>query len=602
MNQSVARDLEFYGRGEDLPPVFVRGRSDLACLGFAEIVDGVFAAGIKSDYVSHAEDATLFHVDGVGVLDGTVVGNPSDYAAAFRKSPLANWSSIRGCAAMYGTTSGAQEAWILSDPLGGAVIYHYHVEGTDMISTSMTSLVRVASSLGLPLNKSALWFAELLASEAGGFSATSSIEEIQALPPQSFAVITRGRVEVQTYENAIGAESNSLDSLFDRAVDEIRESAFAYGQIAGERTAHLSAGADSRLSAAALVCAGVDNQFNFYCASNSVTREFEIAAKVATHMNLRMTNHSGLRVAIAPSSAFESTSAVLLGSQGMKHYGPFKSTLSSSGVILTGLYGELFRSFYSRRFANDRLSGELMLKAIWNSRLTDQRTGILRTEVIHSATRSIDAAILNARELGIREDAVGDYLYGTVRNRFFGAHTQMETSRYVKQGTVLYSPAGFEYALRMPVADRSSGRLMYDLFKVFSERSLEIPFDSRKFGDSVTKAVDFPRQVQIENLKPVELVDAAVPPEKLHFGIVPTTKVTTAHLREGRKLGLPAWRVAYEPVAREMIDDFCRDHSDVAGKIFEVERLKKMVSRPLKRKSDIRLVTRLASYLPWLLG
>lgn len=602
---STAKDKTTMGfrGGQQLPPVLVYSQNKLGDLEANRAFGNLYVFGDTFPAVTTLSGDTVFHIDGIGVYKNRVIESVLDVLPKEDLDLKEVFSNTHGAVAGYTINFERRIVRILPDPLGGAIVYRYAAEGVDMLSTSMNALVILARQLGLKLTKSATWFAELIATESGGMGAESSYEEISTLAAGDFL---EGDVEVARvvrYKSAIWddlGDAKPTPALFDAIVHEMASNARAYGRRPGPKVAHLSAGGDSRLSAAALVHESVDQEFNFYCAGNSGGRENVIAGEVAQHLGLCMGNDSGLRTPVVPRTAFESVAVALMDTEGIKHYSPFRTTLGSDGLILTGMYGGILRGFYSPGLKRlEKKDGRSVLGAIWSSRLHDPTSGILNGNIVDRTATSLDSKLSLGRDRGIYEDALGDYLYASVRQRYFGAHTLMETSRYVKQASLLYSPAALKYALSLSLDHRESGRLVFDLYNRLCRRALEIRFDSEKFGQDVLRDPQFPRRLSYPNLE-LEPTDNGLIPARADFGITPTTTIKKSHKVKARKLGLPAWRVAYEPIARRMVSDWLKKSPEVAGQVFDLKNLNNLVERPCTTTATIKLVTRIGSYLPWL--
>lgn len=593
--------LSFRG-GQKHPPVLLYTKTQLPELASYQVMGELYIVENGALPVSISSGDTILHVDGIGVYNDQLIESPSDLQQFSNQNLIQIFGNTRGAVAGYSIDLERKVTRILPDPLGGAIIYRYKAHGVEMLSTSMSAITTLARHLKLSLTRSPTWFAELIAAESGGFGAESSYEEIGTLPAGTYLEGDENSTRVIQYDSSVWDELGATQPsshLLDQIVHEITSNARAFGKRKGSKTAHLSAGGDSRLSAATLVREGIADDFNFYCAGNSISREYIIAGEVAQHLGLRLTDDSGLRTPVVPRTAFESVAVALLSSEGMKHYAPFKSTLGSDGLILTGMYGGNLRAFYSSGLERiQKKDGRSVLSAIWNNRLQNPENGILSDEAIQATSAGIDKRLAEARDRGISEDALGDYLYASVRQRYFGAHTLMETSRYVKQGSVLYSPTALKYSLASPLREREGGKLVYDLYQHILPAALEIRFDSEKFDDSILTNPTFPTRV---TYPPKELPPsgAKMVPERANFGVTPKASISKSDKIRARKLGLPAWRIAYEPISRAMIADWVKDSPEKARRTFDLRNLTHLIDSPCTSKSEIKLVTRIASYLPW---
>lgn len=588
--------------GQQNPPILICTKSEVPNLATYRVFENlyIFNSTICPNTLPSGE--TVLHVDGIGVYEDLLIESAHSFANLKFQDLTEVFGNTRGAVAGYVVDLERQVARILPDPLGGAMIYRYCAHGIEMLSTSLSAITELARHLGLQLTKSSAWFAELIATESGGFGAKSSYEEIDTLPAGTYFELARNETRAVRYKmsawDELGTTAPTAD-LLEQVVFEMSSNARVLAERKGPKTAHLSAGGDSRLSAAFLVSEHVSDNFNFYCAGNSVSQENIIAGEVAQHLNLRMTVDSGLRTPIVPRTAFESVAVALLGTDGMKHYAPFRSTIGSDGLILTDMYGGILRAFYSSGLEHlSRKDGRSVLSAIWNRRLHEPERGILSGAVIQKTADGLDSKLNEGRERGVAEDALGDYLYASVRQRYFGAHTLMETSRYVKQASVLYSPSALKYSLALPLPEREDGKLVYELYKSVLPEALEIRFDSEKFGQSILSDQLFPKRITYPP-KEIPKTDSQLTPERADFGVTPKVSISKEHKAKARKLGLPAWRVAYEPVSRMMIKDWMRNSPETAQQVFNLENLNRLTENPCTSKADIRLVTRIASYLPW---
>lgn len=588
--------------GQQNPPILVYTKSEIPNLATYHVFENLYIFNSTTPPYTLPSGETVLHVDGIGVYEDLLIESGSSLASLKVQDLAEVFGNTRGAVAGYVIDLERQVARILPDPLGGAMIYRYRANGIEMLSTSLSAITELVRHLGLQLTKSSAWFAELIATESGGFGAKSSYEEIDTLPAGTYFELVRSEARTVKYRlsawDELGATAPTPD-LLEQTVFEMTSNARVLGKRKGPKTAHLSAGGDSRLSAAFLVTEQVSDNFNFYCAGNSISQENIIAGEVAQHLNLRMTVDSGLRTPIVPRTAFESIAVALLGTDGIKHYAPFRSTLGSDGLILTGMYGGILRAFYSSGLEHlSKKDGRSVLSAIWNKRLHEPERGILSGAVIEKTTDGLDSKLKEGRERGVAEDALGDYLYASVRQRYFGAHTLMETSRYVKQASVLYSPSALKYSLALPLPEREDGKLVYELYKSVLPAALEIRFDSEKFGQSILSDKRFPKRITYPP-RQVATSDSQLAPERADFGITPKVSISKAHKIKARKLKLPAWRVAYEPVSRMMITDWVRSSPEKAQQVFNLENLNRLTEKPCTSKADIKLVTRIASYLPW---
>lgn len=592
----------------DYPPVFLKGklpepfstfrwREDLYIIGQSH-VPSLVGPGI-----------TVLHVDGAAVFDGTFCTVPTDFTIRCEdQSQLIDRLStkMRGAAALYVADEHATELLILPDQLSAALLFTYSDSRIQAASTSLRALVRTLRAVGASLTKSQDFFVELLASDAGGYT-PSSYEEIETAPQHSYVVFGPSDMSYRSYASASATPlvETGLDyeEHLHLAAEEITENAAAAATMPGTLTAHLTAGADSRLVGAALTAAGVADKFVFFCGANAVTREQDIAQLIAGHMGWMMTHHPGTATATTVPGTVQGRQATLEAAEGVKTTGPTEGQLRSRGLVLTGYNGEALKSFYSGRVETltpGAFDAETFLRAVWPKNLIDPEAGLVRPEAVERIRSSVQASIDDARDRGVPVETIGDYLYLKSRNRYFAWHSAMEGSRYRAQFTPLYSPAMVRLAMSMPLAYRTSGRITFDLFRLLAPRTLEVPFDAPKFRGDVGKKFDAISKPDPSSI-PVAEYDARTKPKAA--GTYRRGKVVTptrAHVERARGLtGVTAADVANEEMYRTQVRRLVLGRDSPVTGVLRDSQVRRLTGSAANTRYKVRTLGRLASYLPW---
>lgn len=588
----------------DYPPVFLKGdlpehfsslrwRDDLYIVGQSHLPKPV-GPGLAA-----------LHLDGAGVFDGSFCTSPTDFSVhtADRADLIRRiGTEMRGAMALYVTDEQRRELLILPDQLSAAIVFVYRGPGLIGASTSLRALASVLRAAGAQLTKSAGYFVELLASEAGGHT-PSSYDEIGAVPMDSYLSLSARGVEYTrypTFEPLFQSGINYEEQLR-KAADEIVENAAISGTSSGPLTSHLTAGADSRLVGAALHAAGVDSKFVFFCSENSVTREQDIAKKVAGHMGWTMTRHSGTASASRVVGTAASRLASLEASEGLKFIGPTEGQLRSPGLVLTGYNGEALKSFYSGRVnavTPGEFTAETYQNTIWAKNLIDPEKGLLEPDAVGQVRNSITADIDQARDAGFPTEAIGDFLYLKARNRYFAWHSAMEGSRYRAQFTPLYSPAMVRLAMSVPLSYRAQGKLTFDLFQLLAPKALEVLFDSQKFyGETAER---FGSIDKIEKPAEPEYDGRKNPVAPTSYSRGPRVSVSAEHVERARKLtGVTAADVANEENHRKLVRRLAQGPSSSISNVFRESALRRLTGSAASTRYRVRVLGRLAAYLPW---
>lgn len=590
----------------DYPPVFVVGRAPEHFESF-RWSGNLYIVGQKHLPVPLGPGTAALHIDGAGVFEGRFCTTPTGFDGIDldRDTLIRRFGDhARGAMALYVADSQRHELLLLPDQMSAAIVFVYRGPSVSACSTSLRALARVLRGMGISLTKSSEFFVEVLATEAGGH-APSSYDEIDTAPLHAYVTVSDRGISFSRYPGFVDLYQPGMnyEEQLAIAAEEIVENAALSATQTGTLTSHLTAGADSRLVGAALHAAGVDHKFVFYCAENAVTREQDIARRIAGHMNWTMTRHPGVSTAYKIPGVVYQRHAILEASEGLKAVGPTEGNLRVPGLVLTGYNGEAVRSFYSTRVESltpGRYDADAHLQATWPKRIWDPEAGLVERAAIERTLHRIDSDLEGARELGIPTETLGDYLYFKSRNRYFAWHTAMEASRYLPQFTPLYSPAMVRLAMSMPMRDRRTGRIAFDLYRLLAPKALEIPFDTPKFEDEVHREWEALPLRAPEYLPEPKYDERKTPPapEQYVTGQVPAS--TKEHVERARKItGVTAADLAAEERYREITRQLVLHKSTTMSGTLRKDRVRVLTNKPANTRAKVRMLSRLVAYLPW---
>lgn len=589
----------------DYPPVFVVGKPP-AHFDSLRWSGNLYIIGQTHLPVSLGHGTAALHLDGAGVFTGRFCTTPASFAGiGLERDALVRQfgENARGAMALYVADSRRNELLLLPDQMSAAVVFVYRGPAFSACSTSLRALARTLRGMGVSLTKSSEFFIEVLATEAGGH-APSSYEEIDAAPLHSYAIVSERGISFTKYPNFIELYQPGLDYKEQLAIaaEEIVENAALTATQSGTLTSHLTAGADSRLVGAALHAAGVDDKFVFYCAESAVTREQDIARRIAGHMGWTMTRHPGAAAAYRIPGVVNQRHAILEASEGMKAVGPTEGNLRAPGLVLTGYNGEAVRSFYSTRVESltpGRYDADAHLRATWPKRIWDSEIGLVNQGAIDRTRQRIESDLETARDLGIPGETLGDYLYFKARNRYFAWHTAMEASRYLPQFTPLYSPTMVRLAMSMPMRDRRTGRIAFDLYRLLAPKALEIPFDSPKFEDEVHEESQA-LPLRDLNYQPAPNYDGrkAAAPEQFATPEIPAP--TREHTARARQItGVSAADLAAEESYRATTRQLVLQKKTAMSGSLRNDQVRVLTNKSANTRAKVRMLSRLVAYLPW---
>lgn len=589
------------------PPVIIYSREDLKNIAFSRISENIFIynSGILSSPLS--EGAFIFAVDGCGVIDSRPILDVSDFGDKYKNTKVSDFvehvgRNLKGAAAIYIADFVKKNITIAPDPLGNAIVYFYKGINYQVASTSLRQMVKVLAHLGVHLQKSIDYALELIATEGGGFQ-PSSYCEVDSLEAFEYITFNKEGSSQSFYKSKeeFFYSSEDYNSLIDAAVNDILDSASSIAKINDRKVCHITAGADSRLNCSALIATGVSDQFSFYCHQEAAKNELRIAEQFALDNNLKMTLHNNCGVAFSFLDYGENTYNVMNSSAGIRAAGPHEAYYRMPGIVLNGNYGEYFRSYYSNRFETGLIDGRKLREACWAPILSDYENGLVKKSFVDRYESNVDKKIALLKECALRPDAVGDFLFASVRNRYFVSHSTMEHSRYTKHFSTLYSLSGLKAALGLPLIYRKQGQVMFDIYQRIYPKSLRVPFDMEKFGPDVLAMRGYIKpHFEFVDGKPVYDGFKASSPYFHSVGGSNMPTPTEENIKRARRIGgVSAQQVAGEQIARSAARGLVNKIIRIPDSPFHVDRVQSFVRKPANTRSQIRTLYRLHEVFQW---
>lgn len=566
----------------------------------------------ESNIVAHGEWSVL-GFQGNGVMDGQFIKSSADLFEQLIPSLDAGKAvhqfnqGFRGAGIAYLKNNSSNTLYALPDVLGEAILFHYTFEDIEIITGDLQEIEHLTAKLNLPLTKSLNYALELAVSSNGGFT-KSSYSEVETLDMLQYAIVSRNGIKVEYYENATTFFNSSLsnEELLNLAVAEIQENVLAAtSSTSSQKIAHLTGGFDSRLVLAAAKSQGVVDKLRFFCKGDPIQEDTKIAQSAAAKVGAIMTANNGSPSDYQISDYGGALLSSMLVSSGILPVGPSAGHKEADITLLSGGYGETFRSFYGTRIGElngNSLSGAHFGSKIWGSYLfAPDGTGLFSSEFIDNYASKIDSELEKGRFLGVQEEDLPDYLYLQIRNRYFVGTITTNWNRYINRFDPLYSPSGIQLAFKLGLKARIDNLIGYELMHRLCKPLLDVPFDSKKFGDSVELKYDYVQPASYNHVRPKN--DDAMPSTTLaiNSGLLTIPTVTKEDIEYAKKINARVSQVAGRAHAREAVSLVIRKRDRVElSKIFNMEEIDMLVQKPANTRVRIRTLYALLSSFLWL--
>lgn len=427
---------------------------------------GIHGVGIVGDtWVSTKTEAQKYF-DGISFLDPDIIG-----------------SSIRGSLTVYIWDPSESVAYVLADPLGGGLVFKFESHDFILVSSGITALVSNTKSMGFDVSKSLSYAASYVGTGSGGLI-ESSYEGIGRLDQFTYLKFTDCGVEECTYtaRDYVYDPSFNYEEILARVRDEVTTNLRVAVKHENEmRIAHLTGGVDSRLVLGAIKSLHFEDKFSFFCSGNENEPDQKTAMGLSATLGIQMTKHSGVEANKLADDLKDQLLAPLVETGGIIG-GPARSHLNTGNrLILSGGYGELLRSFYSKGYEFDGDIRTAATKIFGSGSFhSNPRSALLSESAISKTVLGMEKLITKGQQLGLKNDAVIDSLYFTARNRYFVGEISRSMSPYASRFDPLYSLSLARLGLHAKLDWKSNGVVGLDLLKSFSQDLVGLPFDSER--------------------------------------------------------------------------------------------------------------------------
>lgn len=541
---------------------------------------------------------------GSGTVRGTFVAHSGDLQRVPSDCSVLEdtGAAIRGSLTLYHLASSGS-ASILPDPLGSGLVFLYTRGSTHLASSDLGALVQVAGRLGLAPKKSLAYLSLVVATGSGGFGLTP-YEGVGVVPPGKWLRLSGRGIKVQSYkgEAQLHGELVPYNDALQAAEEEFLSNVTASAKYeCSYRISHLTGGSDSRLVLAALRKAGVESDFTYYCSGGPGDSDFDIASRICAAVPVSMSSFSGYFEDNLSSSWQEHLVGALNATAGLLLTPASVWAKPREVMILSGGYGEFLRSFYNHG-KSASLPAEYLAEMMYGTfgMGREAETCILAPGTRDRFVTLLRASVHDARELGVREDALLDYLYMTGRNRYYVGEISRTISNSAHRFDPLYSVFAARASLALEGPLRNANVFGLDLMRRLDAVLAAMPFDRERYEvfeslrGPVTR-VDFP------DLQPRVLPrpDWAMSHARMRWE---KPRPTAEQVAFSRSLGMPSRYIAeYEILQRELPRLLAEVPQSELGEIFNLPLLRRHLKSPPRRRPVYRALTNLFASLSWYL-
>lgn len=579
---------------------------DVSTKGFALDMSTTLVAGSARQSPS----GLTYVVAGFAALGDTLISadEPVDDAVLRRAldDPQSLSLDLRGAAALFVHDPRDGRSIAVNDPFGACSLAIYRDARRTVVSTEL-NLMRVhLTENAVTLRKSIGHLASMFATGVGGF-ASAPYEDVTILPIGTWVSATPEGVE--TAELDLGALVRKWSALsYEEGLEIVHEDISATFRALSSRLdvapiAHLTGGADSRLVLSYLQALGIEDRFLFYCSGHPGETDRVVFEQLARHYDLRAAIGSGISVLRYPSSLEEELTAPLDYSSGLNMSGPTKDWARTDTLILSGGYGETFRSPYGADPALVLASSPReRLQFAWRNNLNvggSPGSSYISDEFIDALAEATDVIVQRGLNAGLSPDAALDLLY-VARNRMFVGNLTYDHNDFARRIDPLYSLKGTLFALTRPLDVRKGNVIGFDLTARNTPELLRLPFDSPRYDEDYLRHRPMPEPLDFAHQDRRLRTAAPLRIPTREYPVMYRPKPTPEQERFAKEKKASLRQVVWAEPVRERLAALIGtvDLTDF-DRMFNADVVRSALSRPFPNRVVIRNMMTLYALMEW---
>ena len=553
------------------------------------------------------QNEMIMDISGSGIYQDQFILKPSDLYHGLKDNMNRTadeiGKEIRGSLSFYLINKTKQQAEIVVDPLGGAIIFYYQSEFISVFSNSINSLIHVLNKINIYPKKSMDYLTELISTGNGGYF-ESSYEGIHALKPFQYIKGNSHMYSIHDYswKSEFFSTVTNYNEGIELAVEEIKNNinAVTNYEDSSYKIAHLTGGFDSRLVLSSILHSNASSHYHFFCSGNSSMPDRFIAEKLSSEFNLFMTEYNGQTPLTAPSTLEEEYLWQMQFAGGIISTAPKGQYEKNKTIILSGGYGECFRSFFGSRNSNfSRTDLDTLMISLWGNLFfsKNEDDALFSSSFKKRLLEQMKNVLNEPIEYGLREDSHLDYLYTRVRNRYFVGITSHNWSEFGGRFDPLYSLHAIKLAMSLPQDMRSANIVGIDLMNRLYGDLTGLPFEREIFNEHYGKFRDAPKLRGFSSTeKPLfELEELVVPPQQARV-----FSATSEQKEKAKKIKAALWQVVeLNRVQQKLIEYISSIPSQEVSAVFNKKILNRLLKGDLNSRVHIRTVFSIYSVLLW---
>jgi hypothetical protein len=546
-------------------------------------------------------------ISGSGIYKDQFISKPGDLLNVLKDNFTTTaddiGKEIRGSLSFYLINKTKRQAEIVTDPLGGGIIFYYQTEDISVFSNSINSIIKVLNKINIYPKKSMDYLTELISTGNGGYF-ESSYEGIKALAPFQYIKGINHTYSIHDYswKHEFFSTVTDYNKGLELAVEEIKNniSAVINYKDSEYKIAHLTGGFDSRLVLSSILNSNSSNQFYFFCSGNSNMPDRFIAERLASEFNLTMTEYGGITPIQTPSTLEEEYLSQMQFTGGIISTAPKGQYKKNTNIILSGGYGECFRSFFGARKSDFTTTDlESLMSSLWgNLFFSKNADDALFSSSFKMRLSERMRKILNEPiQYGLREDSHLDYLYTRVRNRYYVGVTSHNWSEYGARFDPLYSLNAIKLAMSVPQEMRTANIIGLDIMNRLCEDLTKLPFEREIFNENYIKYRSTPEVKSFHSTERPRfgLEELVVQTEQAKiFSATPEQK------EKAKKLKAALWQVVELNRVQKKLNEYISSiPSQEVSAVFNRKILNRLLKSDLNSRVHIRTVFTIYSVLLW---
>lgn len=563
----------------------------------------------KNHYLVNSDGSIVEcnQVNGSGIYRDTFMSNRPDFQNnENERLSLQKISDIqfemRGAITNFIFNKANEEIYIIPDPMGLSILFHYLTPKVSVITTNLAEMKKILSKMNIVLEKDEKFLMEVLSFGNGGLTSTP-YKDVLSLNPYEFIYCNHNGYRIIKNRNLDdfidSIENVSIEETIQQLENDIKRNLNIVSQYPanGKFISHLTGGFDSRLILSGILNQGLEDKFLFFCSGKDGTPDVDISKNLCRHYGLTFTEYSGYVLNKTPEKSSDPAQWALENTSGLSYSAHNHYDRNDNIVISGGLGGQVMSSNTIKNNPNTFDTFKELMSKIWPNTNTDSTRAIFQSKYVNELNKNYLSRISEGKKLGLQADALPDYFYQTIRARFYTGQISFYMSNSNPRFDALYSPKASLMGLKQDLITRQSNLIGISVMESLKPGLVNLPFYATKINEEY---ITLRGEISVEKFKGNKLKSFNNFPRTSVKYVKKDKENLNEFIKRANKLRATYWQVEQEQDAKDDLRKTLQNIPEyILNDYLNMNYINSLLNQEITDRVNLRKLHNLRNNLMW---